>query len=82
VTIPDLVKRGWRFEPIWDAPVGIWTIAVTKPAWGIRCTDPIWSRSWDAAHEKARAWADSEETFINGPEQRDTMPAPAMEAAE
>ncbi len=80
MNLPDLVKLGWQFRPIWDAPVGIWHIVVTKKSWGL--AKMVWSLDWDAAHEKARSWAECEERIINSDEKRDTIPAPSMEAAE
>lgn len=79
MTLPELVKRGWRFEPLWDAALNIWHVITTKQMWGIT-SGGHWSRDWDAAHEKARAWAAGEERIVNGDERHDTEPAPAMEA--
>jgi hypothetical protein len=75
--IPLLVQKGWHFVPYWSAAFNTWHITALKRSWGI--TKTVKHADWDEAHRLAADWAENEEREING---RDTIPAPAMEAAE
>ncbi|HVJ15813.1 MAG TPA: hypothetical protein VM686_10230 [Polyangiaceae bacterium] len=76
--VPALVKKGWHFVPYWSAAFNTWHITALKKSWDI--THTVKHADWDEAHRLAACWAEQEESFIN--EERPTIPAPAMEAAE
>ena len=82
LSIPDLYKRRWFFEPMWMGSLERWCVTAAKYSWGIRKS--FYDADWDAAHEKARAWAEAYELDVNAPEteRNDTERCPAMVAGD
>jgi hypothetical protein len=79
--IPDLVRSGWFFWPMWDDYLGGWHVDANKSIWGISAK--FFAKTWEEAHEKAAEFAEEEERIINAPECCDTeRPAAEVGHAE